>query len=355
MPGNVVPPKVLLHRPGNRQCADCGRPEPRWASVNLGILVCEVCAGIHRKLGTHISVVRSVTIDSWKPEWLAALNQVGNERARAFYEQSVPESERYSGQVDLAGGDKLDSAQSKELERWIRAKYEEKRYAPSGVPAPCEEVAARTAAVLQGQSGQASATTAAQASIAAPAWPQQHLPGLSSPPPEWTKADVWPRAAEAAKADAWPPVQCRVASNAHKIRASPPVDKQKDAWASDKWSIADSPAAHAWELAAKQQDGGEVEHVRSWQAENWPDQAAPGVATTASREAGRQGSSQTLSRTERTFASHSPADVETADRAASSCFSFFRPMVQNGLKGIRRSLSADYTELPEEPSVRNWN
>ncbi|KAK7395764.1 hypothetical protein VNO78_16333 [Psophocarpus tetragonolobus] len=28
---------------------------PRWASVNLGILICLQCSGIHRSLGVHIS------------------------------------------------------------------------------------------------------------------------------------------------------------------------------------------------------------------------------------------------------------------------------------------------------------
>lgn len=34
--------------PGNDQCCDCGQPDPRWASINLGILLCIECSGIHR-------------------------------------------------------------------------------------------------------------------------------------------------------------------------------------------------------------------------------------------------------------------------------------------------------------------
>ena len=40
---------------------------PRWASTNLGIFICMRCAGFHRSLGTHISKVKSVSLDSWTP------------------------------------------------------------------------------------------------------------------------------------------------------------------------------------------------------------------------------------------------------------------------------------------------
>ncbi len=36
---------------GNHFCADCGAPEPDWASLNLAVLVCIECSGVHRQLG----------------------------------------------------------------------------------------------------------------------------------------------------------------------------------------------------------------------------------------------------------------------------------------------------------------
>jgi hypothetical protein len=41
--------------------------DPSWASINLGILLCIECSGVHRKLGSHISRVRSLDLDEWPP------------------------------------------------------------------------------------------------------------------------------------------------------------------------------------------------------------------------------------------------------------------------------------------------
>jgi hypothetical protein len=52
----------------NQFCADCEAAYPDWASVNLGVFVCLRCSGLHRQVGTHISKVRSTTLDTWTPE-----------------------------------------------------------------------------------------------------------------------------------------------------------------------------------------------------------------------------------------------------------------------------------------------
>lgn len=53
----------IMKTEGNAVCCDCGGQRPVWAVVNLGIFVCIQCSGIHRKMGVHISKVRSVTMD----------------------------------------------------------------------------------------------------------------------------------------------------------------------------------------------------------------------------------------------------------------------------------------------------
>ncbi|KAJ2023325.1 hypothetical protein IWW57_004163, partial [Coemansia sp. S610] len=64
----------------NEYCADCGTPRPEWCSLNLGCLLCIECSGIHRSLGTHISKVRSLTLDvtSFTPVTIAMMLATGN-------------------------------------------------------------------------------------------------------------------------------------------------------------------------------------------------------------------------------------------------------------------------------------
>ncbi|KAF4671676.1 hypothetical protein FOL47_001345 [Perkinsus chesapeaki] len=130
----------ILARPENSVCADCNAPNPRWASVNLGVFICTNCAGIHRGIGTHITFVQSATIDKWKPEWIALADAIGNKVANDYYEYNVPPHIHKPDGTQFPagnGGDRLDPDTSRHLERWIRNKYELKLFANYSVKEPC--------------------------------------------------------------------------------------------------------------------------------------------------------------------------------------------------------------------------
>ncbi|XP_077964428.1 arf-GAP with coiled-coil, ANK repeat and PH domain-containing protein 2 isoform X3 [Gasterosteus aculeatus] len=110
--------KVLVI-PGNTCCCDCGQPDPRWASINLGITLCIQCSGIHRSLGVHFSKVRSLTLDTWEPELLKLMCELGNGVINQIYEARREEL----GSRKPQPGDPRH-----EVEAYIKAKYVDRRF-----------------------------------------------------------------------------------------------------------------------------------------------------------------------------------------------------------------------------------
>ncbi|CAL8325925.1 unnamed protein product [Lota lota] len=104
---------------GNKQCCDCGEAGPDWASINLGITLCIVCSGIHRSLGVHFSKVRSLTLDSWEPELIKLMCELGNDAINRIYEARIQEITIKKPHPSSPRGDK---------ETWIRSKYVEKKF-----------------------------------------------------------------------------------------------------------------------------------------------------------------------------------------------------------------------------------
>ena len=85
---------------------------PDWASINLGVLICIECSGIHRNLGSHISRVRSLDLDEWPPEHLLAMTRLGNHMANSVWEARI-----------LPAHKPGPSSSREDKEKYIVAKY----------------------------------------------------------------------------------------------------------------------------------------------------------------------------------------------------------------------------------------
>ncbi|KAM7196471.1 UBA domain containing protein [Rhypophila sp. PSN 637] len=114
--------ELLVSVPGNNFCADCHAQNPAWASWSLGIFLCMRCAAIHRKLGTHISKVKSLSMDSWSNEQVENMRKVGNASSNKTYN---PQNKKPPVPIDA---DEANGA----MERFIRSKYVNRALAPKG-------------------------------------------------------------------------------------------------------------------------------------------------------------------------------------------------------------------------------
>ncbi|RJE18075.1 GTPase Activating Protein [Aspergillus sclerotialis] len=111
--------------PGNDRCAECQAVNPSWASWNLGVFLCMRCAALHRKLGTHISKVKSLSMDSWTSEQVDSMRMHGNTIVNQIYN---PKNVKPAIPTDV---DEADSC----MERFIRQKYQY-RSLEDGKPKP---------------------------------------------------------------------------------------------------------------------------------------------------------------------------------------------------------------------------
>ena len=85
---------------GNKRCVDCGasgQSGPTWASLSFGVLLCMSCSGTHRAFGSHISLVKSLTLDNWTSEQIAYLYpNGGNAKFKNAVKSDGKPSARYT-------------------------------------------------------------------------------------------------------------------------------------------------------------------------------------------------------------------------------------------------------------------
>ncbi|KAJ2745672.1 hypothetical protein GGI20_001997 [Coemansia sp. BCRC 34301] len=126
-------PMLKAGSEANEFCADCGTQQPEWCSLNLGCLLCIECSGIHRSLGTHISKVRSLTLDvtSFTPVTIAMMLATGNPLNTLVFE-------RDSG-LARPGPDSLRMVRQQHIEaKYVERKFVDRTWRPS-LPVEKEE------------------------------------------------------------------------------------------------------------------------------------------------------------------------------------------------------------------------
>ncbi|NWU60091.1 ARAP3 protein, partial [Dromas ardeola] len=110
----------------NKYCADCWAQSPDWASINLCVVICKqwvlthlLSTGQHRSLGSNISKVQSLKLDTsvWSNEIVQLFIVLGNDRANRFWAARLPAAEAL-----------YPDASAEQRRDFISRKYREGRY-----------------------------------------------------------------------------------------------------------------------------------------------------------------------------------------------------------------------------------
>ncbi|XP_063396611.1 ARF GTPase-activating protein GIT2-like isoform X1 [Mytilus trossulus] len=108
-------------RTATEVCADCSAPDPTWASINRGVLICDECCSVHRSLGRHISQIKSLNKGQWSPTLLSMVQHLANHGANSIWEHSLLDpSQSKHGKKKPGPRDQVHPVKAE----FIRSKYQ---------------------------------------------------------------------------------------------------------------------------------------------------------------------------------------------------------------------------------------
>lgn len=111
--------KIIAKIFQNNHCADCDNYEACWVSLNLCVILCLECSGIHRKMGPNVSKVRSLKLDNLNDEVIAIFNQCGTVSVNQIWEANI---------INFMNLKPNPQSKTTFKEKWIKKKYVDKEF-----------------------------------------------------------------------------------------------------------------------------------------------------------------------------------------------------------------------------------
>eukprot|EP00051_Salpingoeca_urceolata_P030008 m.7844 g.7844 ORF g.7844 m.7844 type:complete len:909 (+) comp3057_c0_seq1:134-2860(+) len=124
--------------PGNQECGDCGQSQPQWAACDVGVLLCDDCAKIHREFTAlpsesmveflndlHCKQIRNLARGDMEVADMLMIKAVGNKAANGILEEAL------TGTPQEATTKPKPTSSHTEKKAFIQNKYKMLAYSPT--------------------------------------------------------------------------------------------------------------------------------------------------------------------------------------------------------------------------------